>query len=78
MSSLTDRIAFGYRKSQESAKFFEAFLADPATRNEIDTAGKAQELIDIMEDEIYHDELPACYDWLVARLNQLTAKEGAA
>lgn len=51
--------------------FYTSLLGDAATRNNVDTAAKAQELIDSMEAEISHDELPPIYDWLVAKRNQL-------
>ncbi len=52
--------------------FYTLLLRDADTRNRIDTADKAQELIDSMEETIPHDALPAVYDWLVAKRNQLT------
>jgi hypothetical protein len=51
--------------------YYRNLLEDPQTRNGITTAGQCQQLIDQMEEDVPHDELPPCYDWLVARRNRL-------
>ena len=45
-------------------------LVDPALQAKLTLEG-CQRLIDQLEEDVPHDELPECYDWLVARRNQL-------
>lgn len=54
-----------------NAAFYESLLSDPEARNRIDTTEKCDQLISEMESVIPHDELPKCYDWLVARRDSL-------
>lgn len=46
-------------------------LADPEARNQIDTAEKAQEIIDDFEEHCDHGEMPEAYNWAVSRRNRL-------
>ena len=55
--------------------FYADLLSDVQVRNRIKTVEECNWLIDMMEDEIPHDELPACYDWLVNLRNVLIAAE---
>lgn len=65
-----------YPKSNANLRitFYEQLLGDVEVRNRIDTVEKANGLIDSMENEIPHDKLPVCYDWLVARRNRLESE----
>jgi hypothetical protein len=54
-----------------NAVFYVNLLADVEIRNRIKTVAQCQQFIDDMEAEIPHDELPECYEWIVARRNQL-------
>ncbi len=53
------------------AEFYEKWFSTAEERNKIDTVEKCQEFIDLMEDTIPHDQMPQCYNWIVATRNQL-------
>jgi hypothetical protein len=57
-----------------NSDFYVNLLSDVEVRNRINSAKECQQLIDQMEDKIPHDELPPCYDWLVARRNRLESQ----
>lgn len=53
------------------------FVATPEARNKITTREMAQHLIDRIESDIPHDELPPHYDWLVAQRDSLPVDCGS-
>jgi hypothetical protein len=59
------------------AVFYVNLLADVEVRNKITTVAQCQQFIDDMENEIPHDQLPACYDWIIAHRNRIETREAS-
>lgn len=57
-----------------NAAFYVSLLDDPQVRERIATVEACQEIIDIMEDDIPHEYLPECYDFLVGKRNLIRSK----
>lgn len=53
------------------AVLIDDIIRDPIARSRIDTADKAQELINYLEEYVPHDQLPRCYEWLISTRNRL-------
>ncbi len=59
-------------KQKPEREFYVTLFSNAEARNQLTpTAQKCQYYIDHMEDTIEHNELPECYDWLVAKRNRL-------